>query len=259
MAGRVAGKVALVTGGARGIGAATARALAREGARVVVTDLDAEGAQATAAGIAEAGGQARGLGQDVTDEAAWTEVLSGIREAEGRLDVLVNNAGAALGGVAMLDTTLAQWRQINAVNVEGVFLGVKHGLPLIAATADPATGGGSIVNISSIYGLVGAAGSGAYNASKGAVRLLTKCAALEACRDGHAVRVNSVHPGFIETEMTVRVRTDPEAAARTIGRTPMGHAGRPEDIAAGVLFLASDEAAFMTGSELVIDGGFTAV
>ena len=257
MAGRVAGKVALVTGAGGGIGRATARALAREGARVIATDNRAEAAEETVRLIAAEGGDARAMAQDTADEAQWEAVLGSIRETEGRLDVLVNNAGVGLGGLSLLETSLERWRALNAVNTEGVFLGTKLGMKMMAETAGPS--GGSIVNISSIYGIVGAAGSGAYNASKGAVRLLTKSAALECCRDKLPVRVNSVHPGFIETDMTARLRGDPTLLARTVGRTPMGRAGQPEEIAAGIVFLASDESSFMTGAELVIDGGFTAV
>jgi NAD(P)-dependent dehydrogenase (short-subunit alcohol dehydrogenase family) len=254
MAGRVEGKIALVTGGGSGIGQATALTLAREGATVVVTDLREASAAATAAMIVDAGGTARAMGQDVTDEAQWQAIFASLRATEGRLDILFNNAGVSNDGVMLADTTLEHWRHVNAANVEGVFLGTKYGIDLMAES-----GGGSIVNVSSIYGKVGAVGSVAYNASKGAVCLLTKGAALECGKAGNGVRVNSVHPGFIETGMTAARFKDNAARDWMIGRTPIGRSGVPQDIANGVLYLASDESSFVTGAELVIDGGFTAI
>ena len=254
MAGRVDGKIALVTGGGSGIGRATALTFAREGAAVVVTDLREESAAETAAMIAEAGGKARAMAQDVTDEAEWQAVFASLRANEGRLDILFNNAGVGNGGVMLAETTLDHWRHVNAANVEGVFLGTKYGIELMAEG-----GGGSIVNVSSIYGKVGAVGSVAYNASKGAVCLLTKGAALECGKAGNGVRVNSVHPGFIETGMTAERFKDNAVRDWMIGRTPIGRSGVPQDIANGVLYLASDESSFVTGAELVIDGGFTAI
>ena len=254
MAGRVDGKIALVTGGGSGIGRATALTFAREGAAVVVTDLREESAAETAAMIAEAGGKARAMAQDVTDEAEWQAVFASLRANEGRLDILFNNAGVGNGGVMLAETTLDHWRHVNAANVEGVFLGTKYGIELMAES-----GGGSIVNVSSIYGKVGAVGSVAYNASKGAVCLLTKGAALECGKAGNGVRVNSVHPGFIETGMTAERFKDNAVRDWMIGRTPIGRSGVPQDIANGVLYLASDESSFVTGAELVIDGGFTAI
>ena len=254
MAGRVDGKIALVTGGGSGIGRATALTFAREGAAVVVTDLREESAAETAAMIAEAGGKARAMAQDVTDEAEWQAVFASVRANEGRLDILFNNAGVGNGGVMLAETTLDHWRHVNAANVEGVFLGTKYGIELMAEG-----GGGSIVNVSSIYGKVGAVGSVAYNASKGAVCLLTKGAALECGKAGNGVRVNSVHPGFIETGMTAERFKDNAVRDWMIGRTPIGRSGVPQDIANGVLYLASDESSFVTGAELVIDGGFTAI
>ncbi|HKK29719.1 MAG TPA: glucose 1-dehydrogenase [Alphaproteobacteria bacterium] len=254
MAGRVEGKVALVTGGGSGIGRATALTLAREGAVVFVTDSRQETAAETAAMIEDAGGSARSMAQDVTDEGQWQAVFASLRENEQRLDILFNNAGVSNNGVLLADTTLEHWRKVNAVNVEGVYLGTKYGIELMAET-----GGGSIVNVSSIYGLVGAVGSVAYNASKGAVCLMTKGAALECGKAQNGVRVNSVHPGFIETGMTAARFADNTARDYMIGRTPIGRPGQPQDIANGVLFLASDESSFMTGAEMVIDGGFTAI
>lgn len=192
--------------------------------------------------------------QDVTDEARWIQVFASLGEVEGGLHVLLNNAGVASGGAPVVDTALETWRFVNAANVEGVFMGVRGAIPMMAQA-----GGGSIVNVSSIYGVVGAAGSSPYNASKGAVRLLTKSAALECAKDASGVRVNSIHPGFVETGMTRPMLEDEDKRRFMITRTPLGRAGRPEEIAAGVLFLASDESSFMTGAELVIDGGFTAI
>lgn len=255
MAGRVEGKVALITGGGSGIGRASALTLAREGAAIVVTDLNADTAEETAAMIREAGGQARAMAQDTTDEARWGEVMASIRDTEKRLDIVLNNAGVSNNGKLLKDTSLADWRFVNAANVEGVYLGTKYGIEAM----EQAGNGGSIVNISSIYGKVGAVGSVAYNASKGAVCVFSKGAALECGKAGNGVRVNTIHPGFIETGMT-RERFRSEATRKwSLDRTPIGRLGQPQDIANGVLFLASDESSFVTGAELVIDGGFTAV
>lgn len=255
MAGRVEGKTALITGGGSGIGRASALTLGREGARIVVTDLKGEAAEETAAMVRDAGGAARAMAQDTTDEATWRAVMASIRETEGRLDILLNNAGVSNGGVLLKDTSLEQWRFVNAANVEGVFLGTKHGIELMEASGD----GGSIINISSIYGKVGAVGSVAYNASKGAVCVFSKGAALECGKAGNGVRVNTIHPGFIATGMT-QERFQSEAVQKwMLNRTPIGRTGVPQDIANGVLYLASDESSFVTGAELVIDGGFTAI
>lgn len=262
MTGRVAGKVALITGAASGIGLACAQALAAEGAKVVLTDIQDEKGQAAAGAIGEG---ALYFNHDVTGEEAWIAVAAGIERAFGRLDVLVNNAGIGIGG-SLTDFSLADWRRQQAINVEGVFLGVKHSLPLIRRCG----GGGSIINMSSVAGLTGAANMTGYCATKGAVRLFTKAAAMELAPDG--IRVNSVHPGIIETPIwdtiseTTAGRVGGNATASrlldldavTAISTPLGHKGWPEDIAAGVVFLASDESRYMTGSELVIDGGMTA-
>ncbi|MEQ9640376.1 MAG: glucose 1-dehydrogenase [Alphaproteobacteria bacterium] len=255
MAGRVQGKVALVTGGGSGIGRASALTLAREGAAVVVTDLHAETAEETAGMVRDAGGQARSLAQDTTDEALWREVMASIRETEQRLDIVLNNAGVSNDGRLLKDTTLEQWRFVNAANVEGVYLGTKYGIELMEAAGN----GGSIVNISSIYGKVGAVGSVAYNASKGAVCVFSKGAALECGKAGNGVRVNTIHPGFIETGMTAERFRNNTNRQWSLNRTPIGRLGQPQDIANGVLYLASDESSFVTGAELVIDGGFTAI
>ena len=247
---RVSGKVALVSGGSRGIGAATARLLAEEGAAVVIGDvLEDEGVQ-TAVAINEAGGQASFVSLDVTKEEDWTRAVDTAVTDYGKLDVVVNNAGIS-GRTIVEDTTGDLWDQVMAVNAKGVFLGTKAAIPVLRAA-----GGGSIINISSIYGLIGSETSTAYHSSKGAVRLLTKSAAVQYAKEG--IRVNSVHPGFVDSPMTARFHAEPEVRAERVGRTPLGRLGLPEDIAAGILYLASDESSFVTGSELVIDGGFTA-
>lgn len=254
MAGRVEGKVALVTGAGSGLGAESARRLAREGAAVVLTDISAEAGQAVADGIADAGGKALFLTQNVAEEARWAEVVAAALKAFGRLDVLVNNAGVA-GGGPLLETTFEAWRQLMDINLDGVFLGMKAAAPVMVEA-----GAGSIINLSSILGKVGSPGAPAYCASKGGVALLTKATALELAPFG--VRVNSVHPGFIETPMVAGALRDVENANEMrdiiISRHALGRLGVPREIADGVVFLASDESSFMTGSELVIDGGYTA-
>ena len=247
---RVAGKVALVSGGARGIGAATSRLLAREGAAVVLADvLEAEG-KATEAEIAEAGGRATFMRLDVTDEENWQQVIDATVATYGKLDVVVNNAGIS-GRTTVEETAAETWDRVMAVNGKGVFLGTKLAIPELRRA-----GGGSIINISSIYGIVGSETSAAYHASKGAVRIFTKSAAIQYAGEG--IRVNSVHPGFVDSPMTAASHALPEVHNLRIERTPLGRMGTPEDIAAGILYLASDESSFVTGSELVIDGGMTA-
>jgi NAD(P)-dependent dehydrogenase (short-subunit alcohol dehydrogenase family) len=258
MAGRVQGKVALVTGGASGIGRSCAERLAQEGATVIVTDLQDHKGEETAAAITKAGGQARYLHHDVTDEQAWIDVIAQVRERHGRLDVLVNNAGIGLGG-SILEMTLETWRKQTAVNLDGVFLGVKHAIPLMREG-----GGGSIVNMSSVAGLKGAPTLAGYCATKGGVRLFTKAVALECAAAKDGVRVNSVHPGIIETPIwnTViggehGINAPPDLDAMSQLAVPLGVKGAPEDIANGVLWLASDESRYVTGAELVIDGGLS--
>lgn len=255
MTGRVAGKVALITGAASGLGAESARRLAREGASVVLTDLAIEAGEALADEIADAGGAALFIEQDVTDEAGWASVVDQALDRFGRIDVLVNSAGISGSGGALLETTYAAWRQILAVNLDGTFLGMHAVAPVMVEA-----GAGSIINLSSILGKVGSPGAPAYCASKGGVLMLTKATALELAPAG--VRVNSVHPGFIETPMVSNVlhqaENGNEMRDMIISRHAMGRLGIPREIADGIVFLASDESSFMTGAELVIDGGYTA-
>ena len=248
---RLENKVALISGGARGMGAAEAKLFAQEGAKVVIGDvLDEEGHQ-TEATINEVGGECLFVHLDVTDETSWGKAVEEAVDRFGKLDILVNNAGVGGGRGMVEDTTVESWDRIMNINAKGVFLGTKAAIPEMRRA-----GGGSIINISSVYGLVGSGGSSAYHASKGAVRLLTKSTAIQYAAEG--IRANSVHPGIIETPMTEAIMSDAERNQRWINNTPAGRRGKPEDVAYGVLFLASDESSFMTGSELVIDGGFTA-
>lgn len=253
--GRVEGKVAIVTGGAKGIGAATCELLAREGAAVAITDVDDEQGLRLAEEIDSRGGRARYWHLDVADEDAVARVFSAVRDAWGKVDVLVNNAAIAGPSKPTDELTAEEWRAVMRINVEGVFFCTKHAVPLLREA-----GGGSIVNLSSIYGLISAPDVPPYHASKGAVRLMTKTDALLYAPEG--IRVNSVHPGFIWTPMVegyLGMQEDPQAAREALDALhPVGHLGEPEDVAYGVLYLASDESKFVTGAELVIDGGYTA-
>ncbi|PYO54926.1 MAG: cyclopentanol dehydrogenase [Candidatus Rokuibacteriota bacterium] len=249
---RLAGKVALVSGAASGMGQSEATIFAREGAKVVVADiLEMEGKQ-VADKIAAGGGQARFVKLDVTSEAEWDAAVKAAVGAFGKLDVLVNNAGIS----GTYDTDMlssAAWDKVMAVNAKGVFLGMKAAIPLMKKA-----GGGAIVNISSISGFVGQDGVHmAYNASKGAVRIMTKTAAVQLAGDG--IRVNSVHPGFMPPMRTSKTSADPTWRAKMLGAVPMKREGRVEEVAHAVLFLASDEASYITGTELVVDGGYLAV
>lgn len=248
---RLAGKVALISGGARGMGAAEARLFAQEGARVVIGDiLEAEG-RALADDLGAKGHEVVFVPLDVTREPDWQQAIDAALNRFGKLNVLVNNAGISAAG-RVEDTTAEAWDQVMAVNAKGVFLGTKAAIPAMRRA-----GGGSIVNISSQLGLVGTdITSPQYASSKGAVRLLTKVTALQYAKEG--IRANSVHPGPIVTPMTERRRADPAIRALQISRIPMGRYGEPDEVAYGVLYLASDESSFVTGSELVIDGGWTA-
>ncbi len=247
---RLEGKVALITGGARGQGAAEARLFAREGAKVVIGDiLDAEGAR-LATEIGEAGGDARFVHLDVTREDEWRSAIGTAVSSFGKLDVLLNNAAVWLRG-HVEETTSDQWDTLLDVNAKGVFLGTKLAIPEMRKA-----GGGSIINISSVAGLVGSVTSTAYSASKGAVRLFTKATAIQYAAEG--IRANSIHPGPIDTAMGDQVWPDAESREAVLGRTALARIGTPEDIAYGALYLASDESSFVTGNELVIDGGVTA-
>ncbi len=261
MGDRVAGKVALISGGASGIGRGCAERLAEEGAHVVLTDIQDDMGAETVSGILAAGGSAEYLHHDVTSEAAWIEVIGQVQASHGGLHILVNNAGIGIAS-PIVEMSLDDWQRQQAINLDGVFLGLKHGIPLIRDS-----GGGSIINISSVAGIKGAPGLSAYNATKGGVRLLTKGVALECAQARWNVRVNSVHPGTINTpiwttEGALRMaeegsnRVDIETMAE-LG-VPTGVVGQPRDIANGVLFLASDESSYMTGTELVIDAGMCA-
>lgn len=256
--GRVEGKVALITGGARGLGEATGRLMAREGATVVLTDvLDDEG-RALAEDITAHGGKAAYHHQDVTHEASWAEIVGRVVSEHGRLDIVVNNAGIVLDA-NVEDTTLEGFQRVNSINNEAVFLGTREAIKVMK-DQDPK--GGSIVNISSIAGLVGIENLAAYNASKGAVRLFTKSAALHVAKAGYKIRINSVHPSYTWTPMVQHLGDntgDRDGFFDALAAVhPLGRPGEPMDIAYGVLYLASDEASWTTGSELVIDGGITA-
>ena len=246
---RLEGKVALITGGASGMGASEAEIFAREGAKVVVADvLEAEGRK-VADGLGKAGLFVR---LDVTSEAGWQEAVAAADSTFGKLDVLVNNAG--ISGTFDPDTlSTSAWDRLMDVNAKGVFLGMKHVIPLMERA-----GGGAIVNISSVSGFVGQAGIHmAYNASKGAVRLMTKSAAVQYARSG--IRVNSVHPGVLPAMRSSKATADPAFRAKMLSGVPMRREGRVEEVAYAVLFLASDEASYITGTELVVDGGWLAV
>ncbi len=251
------GRIALVTGAAKGLGAATARALAAAGAKVAVTDLAAPEDLA-----AEIGGMARAL--DVTSEADWAATMEWVRSELGGLDILVNNSGLWLFK-PILETTLDDWRRLHAVNCEGVFLGTRAAIPLLAERAHLWRGGTAIVNLSSVAGIEGAAGGTCYNSTKGAVRLFTKGCAKELA--AARIRVNSVHPAVIDTDMGRKLIDDfavaqgagnNETLANVSAMHPLGHLGEPQNVADAVVFLAGDRAAFCTGSELVVDGGLSA-
>ena len=247
--GRLEGKSCLISGGSKGLGAAQARLFAREGARVAVGDIRDSDVGRLADELRASGTESLYVRLDVTSEADWESAVSAVVDEFGALDVLVNNAGI-YNRAPVEDTTLEEWERVMDVNSTGVFLGTKHAIPAMRKS-----GGGSIVNMSSVAGLVGSRTQTVYNASKGAVRLLTKSTAVQYAAAG--IRANSVHPGVIETDMINEViRTEEERATR-MSLTPIGRFGTAEDVANGVLFLASDEASYITGAELVIDGGLT--
>jgi 3(or 17)beta-hydroxysteroid dehydrogenase len=264
---RLDGKVALISGAARGIGGETARLMVEAGAKVVIADVLDERGRATARALESAGGEALYLHLDVTSEAEWSAVVTAVVNRFGKLDILVNNAGLFLGK-DLESASLDEWQRLCAVNLTGVFLGTKLALPALCDAARASPHGSAIVNLSSVAGLVGSTQDPLYSMTKGGVTLFTKSAALEFARKGYRVRVNSMHPGTIDTDMgdqvlATRARnlgTNDIAVARAqvVDRLPIGRMGTVTDIAKGIVFLASDDAAFMTGSGLVIDGGITA-
>ncbi len=256
--GRLAGKTAFISGGARGLGAEMARLLHGEGANVMVTDILEEEGHA----LVNDHENMTFMAHDVLQEDQWAATIAATKEAYGGLDVLVNNAGIAHNATTIEETSYEQWRKVVGIDLDAVFLGCKHGVGLMK------DGGGSIINISSIYGIVGSAGQAPYHAAKGGVRLLTKALAVELAQLGYGIRVNSVHPGFVGTDM-VRdglrqavenglMPGENEAIEILTMQTPIGRLGVPRDIANAVLFLASEESAWMTGAEMVVDGGYTA-
>ena len=248
---RLENKVALISGGSRGQGAAEARLFAREGCRVVIADVLADEGRRLEAEINETGGECLFVKLDVTSETEWNDAVQAAVGRFGKLDILVNNAGI-YRQVGIEDTTAELWDNIFDINAKGVFLGTKAVIPEMRKA-----GGGSIINISSVAGLIGSWRAPAYGATKGAVRLFTKSTAIQYAAEG--IRCNSVHPGIIETPMTTpNLLRDEAARQASLDRTPIGRIGVAEDVAWGVLFLASDESSFMTGSELVIDGGLFA-
>lgn len=257
---QLSGKIAFVTGGASGIGAASVIALARQGASVVISDIDEARAGVIADTVTGAGGQAMALFQDVTEETGWADAISKTETRFGKLDIMVANAGVCVMGF-VADMPLAEWRRQNSINVDGVFLSAKYALPAMRRA-----GGGSIIIMSSVAGMRGSAGFAGYCASKAAVRFFAKALALECAGAGDGIRVNSIHPGVVATPLWGTVLpAGPDGQPKMIDPhrrgnidSPLGRAGTPEEIAAGVVFLASDASSYMTGAELVFDGGITA-
>ena len=251
--GRIDGKVALITGGASGLGKATAELFVEEGGRVMIADIDADAGEAVAASLGEAGTFTR---LDVTDEANWIAALEAAQSAFGGLHILVQSAG--IGWTApVTEIALEDWRRVHSIDLDGVFLGCKHGVPAIAAH-----GGGSIVNISSIAGVIAGHNMAAYNSAKAGVRHLSKSVALHCARQGLNIRCNSIHPTFVDTPILdeYRERFGEAEALQKLGRQiPMGRVGKPREVAYGILYLASDESSYTTGSELFIDGGIAAM
>jgi len=248
--GRLAGKVALISGAARGLGQREAELFAREGARLVLGDINDEGGAAVVAEIKAAGGEAVYVHLEVTSESDWVAAVATAEGEFGRLDVLINNAGVAQRPGGIEDTSLEEWNRVLSINLTGTFLGIKAAVPAMRRA-----GGGAIVNTSSVAGLV-ASKAVAYGAAKGGVRLLTKSIAIQHARDG--IRCNSIHPGSMDTEIARQALPTPQALADRVKSIPLGRLVQPEEVALAVLYMASDESAYMTGSELVIDGGLTA-
>jgi NAD(P)-dependent dehydrogenase (short-subunit alcohol dehydrogenase family) len=264
---RLDGKVALISGASRGIGAETARCMGSAGARVVVADILGDEGRRTAQGIASEGGQATFVDLDVTSEAAWSRAIAEAIRAFGQLDILVNNAGIFLGR-DFEEATLEEWHRLVAVNLTGVFLGTKMAAPALREAGRVSPHGSAIVNLSSIAGVVGSPFDPLYSMTKGGVTLFTKSTALSFARKGDRIRVNSVHPGVVDTEMGAQnivrrmavMRSNDLEAAREATRQvhPIGRLGEPNDIAQAIVFLASDDARFITGSAMMVDGGLTA-
>jgi 3(or 17)beta-hydroxysteroid dehydrogenase len=264
---RLDGKIALISGAARGIGAETARKMAAAGATVVVGDVLAERVRATAKEITDAGGKALPVALDVTTEASWTDAVAAATKQFGKLDILVNNAGVFLGK-DLMDATMEEWSRLVAINMTGVWLGTKACAPALAESGKASRHGSAIVNLASVAGLVGSQLDPLYSMTKGGVTLFTKSSALSFARKGWKIRVNSIHPGVIETDMGAQTfvsrarqagSNDVEGARSVAARQhPIGRLGVAEDIALGIVFLASDDAGFMTGSGMVVDGGLTA-
>ncbi|TAL01906.1 MAG: SDR family oxidoreductase [Rhodospirillaceae bacterium] len=264
---RFEGRVGLITGSLKGIGLAAAQRLHAEGATVIFSDLNPPGSNEVKQCLQGLGVKADYIGLDVCEESQWEQALSTIRSRHGRLDVLVNNAGIGSTG-AIEDISLAAWRKTLAVNLDGVFLGIKHSKSLMAETGKTTPYGASIINVSSIMGLVGYSETAPYNASKGGVRLLTKSVAIEFATKKVPIRVNSIHPGFVRTPLLVTgfenwVRLGAAEKVQDMidmvaTATPNGRLAEPSEIAAAIAFLASDDASYVTGSELVVDGGWTA-
>lgn len=263
----VTGRRILITGAARGLGAAAAEKLAANGARLLISDLLEDAGQETVRNITKAGGEAHFIAQDVTDEARWPEVIAFAEETLGGLDVLVNNAGIFFAK-SILEMSLDEWHRMHRVNLDSVFLGTRAALPVLARCGAELKGGASLINISSVAGINATPLFGAYNSSKAAVRHFTKTTALECAAVAMPVRANSIHPAVIQTDMgedvinqvaaTGLVGGANEARMMITGSHPIGRLGMPSDIASAVLFLASGASSYMTGSELVVDGGFTA-
>tara|TARA_B100000809_G_scaffold198086_1_gene197825 strand:+ start:3009 stop:3776 length:768 start_codon:yes stop_codon:yes gene_type:complete len=246
---RIEGKIAIVTGGASGIGEATTRLFVSEGAKVVIADIDDEKGNALEAELNHDGEVARYRQFDVTQENRWIEVVGEVMDTWGRLDVVVNNAGmSGVGRARVEETTVENWDTVFAVNSTAVMLGTKTAIPAMRKN-----GGGSVVNVSSIFGIVGSPAGAAYHASKGAARTFSKAAAVQYAPDN--IRVNSVHPGFTDTPMTLDIHSQKEIRDAREKMTPLGRLGLPDDIAYGILYLACDESSWVTGIELVIDGG----
>ena len=254
---RVKNKVAIVTGGASGLGKSSAKLLAKEGAKIVVSDIDEEGGKKVVQQIKEDRGEAIFIKQDVAKEDEWKNVIETTLETFGKLHILANSAGIGLGGTVE-DVTLEDWKNLIDINLNGTFLGTKYGIKGMRKTDE----GGSIINFSSIEGLIGDPNLPAYNASKGGVTIFTKSAALHCAKQGYGIRINSIHPAYIWTPMVenfLKAQGDVEEGKKQLESLhPIGHLGEPDDIGYGVVYLASDESKFMTGSELVIDGGYTA-